>query len=120
MSPPPVRVEMKASFVPSGEYSGRDSSAGFEIKRRASPPSAGAVQMSPPEAKAISFPSGEIAGVAREGLGDCAKTAAEKRRVNRKDGSDARRKVHLGAGSLDCVLINKTFVPRLRTRTERD
>src|SRR5215469_1736988 len=107
MSPPPVRVEIKASFVPSGEYSGRDSSAGFEMRRRASPPSAGAVQMSPPEAKAISLPSGEMAGVARDGLEDCAKVAAEKTRINRNDESEERRNVHLGAGRLDCVLMTR-------------
>src|SRR6185437_601641 len=98
MSPPPVRVDMKASLLPSGEYKGRDSSAGLEISRRASPPSEGTVQMSPPEANAISLPSGEMAGVAREGLEDCVKPAVEKTRVNSRDGSEMRRNVHLGAG----------------------
>src|ERR1700743_2176655 len=98
MSPAPARVEMNASFFPSGEYKGRDSLAGFEISRRASPPSAGAVQMSPPEANAISLPSGEIAGVAREGLDDCATLAVEKTTVKKRDGSEMRSKAHLVAG----------------------
>jgi hypothetical protein len=83
---------MKASCFPSGEYKGRDSSAGFEISRRASPPSAGTVQISPPEANAISLPSGEMAGVAKEGFEDCAKAAVEKTKVNKRDGSEMRRK----------------------------
>src|SRR5215469_14641193 len=101
MSPPPVRVEIKASFVPSGEYSGRDSSAGLEMSRRASPPSAGAVQMSPPEAKAISLPSGDMDGVASEGLEDCAKLAAETTEAKRKGASQLQRKVHLVHGVSD-------------------
>src|ERR1700761_6296508 len=109
MSPPPVRVEMNASFFPSGEYKGRDSSAGLEMSRRASPPSEGTVQMSPPEANAISLPSGEIAGVAREGLDDCATLTREKTRVNKRDGSDVRRKTDLVKGNLDCVLMTRRF-----------
>src|ERR1700761_9668767 len=101
MSPPPVRVEMNASFFPSGEYKGRDSSAGLEISRRASPPSAGTVQMSPPEANAISLPSGEIAGVAREGLEDCATLMRGNTRVNKRDGSEMGSKAHLVAGDLE-------------------
>lgn len=62
MSPAPVRLDTNASCFPSGEYIGRDSVAGFEISRWASPPPTGTVQMSPPETNAISFRSGEIAG----------------------------------------------------------
>jgi hypothetical protein len=102
MSPPPVRVDMKANFVPSGEYSGRDSSAGLEISRRASPPSEGTVQISPAEAKAISLPSGDIAGVAREGLEDCAKPTAETANANSKDESELQRNVHLVQEISDC------------------
>src|SRR3982750_224061 len=67
MSPPPVRVEMKARRRPSGEYPGRDSFAGFETRSRATPPDEGTVQMSPPEANAISEWSGEIPGSANVG-----------------------------------------------------
>src|SRR5579862_5686275 len=62
MSPPPVRVETNARCFPSGEYTGRDSVAGFEIKICAAPPPAGTVQISPPETNAISEPSGETPG----------------------------------------------------------
>src|ERR1700761_3559036 len=67
MSPPPVRVDMKASGVPAGEYRGRDSSAGSEISKCASPPDAGTVQMSPPETNAISLLSGDNEGWASDG-----------------------------------------------------
>src|SRR5665213_3604973 len=77
MSFAPVRVDWNASRVPSGEYSGRDSSAGSEISRCASPPFAGTVQISPPEANAISLPSGESAGFAKVGFDCCAKVANE-------------------------------------------
>src|SRR6185503_5492412 len=75
MSPPPVRVELNARRLPSGENSGRDSVAGCETSRRAVPPAAGTVQMSPPETKAISLPSGEMPGSAKAGRdgGDCAR-----------------------------------------------
>ena len=64
MSPPPVRVETNASFVLSGENTGWVSLAAFETRSRASPPAAGTVQMSPPDTKAISLPSGAIPGSA--------------------------------------------------------
>src|ERR1700721_1982993 len=48
---------------------GRDSVAGSEMSRCASPPVAGTVQISPPEAKAISWPSGERDGSASDGCG---------------------------------------------------
>ena len=51
---------------PSGEYKGRDSVAGCETNSRASPPAVGTVQMSPPETTAISRPSGEMPGSAKE------------------------------------------------------
>ncbi len=60
---------MKANLLPSGEYNGRDSSAGSLTSRCASPPPAGTVQMSLPLTKAISLPSGEIAGWDNEGRG---------------------------------------------------
>ena len=50
MSPLPVRVDTKASALPVGEYSGRDSVAGCDTSSRASPPAAdGAAQISPPD-----------------------------------------------------------------------
>src|SRR5581483_11117060 len=69
MLPAPVRFDMNASFLPSGEYRGRDSVAGCATSRRASPPAAGAVQMSPPETKAISLPSGDRLGSPKERAG---------------------------------------------------
>src|ERR1700757_4006950 len=62
MSPLPLRVETKASDLPSGEKSGRDSDAGCAIRMCASPPFAGAIQMSSPETNAIERPSGENDG----------------------------------------------------------
>ena len=62
MSPLPVRDEMKASWRPSGEYSGRASFAACETSSEATPPVAGTVQMSPPETNAISLRSGESDG----------------------------------------------------------
>src|SRR4030095_5229 len=70
MSPPPVRVETNASFRPSGEYTGRDSVAGFEIRRRDSPPVEGTAQMSPPETKAISDLSGDTEGSVKYNRGE--------------------------------------------------
>jgi hypothetical protein len=52
---------------PSGEYSGRDSLASSDTSRRASPPRAGTVHISPADTKAISLPSGEIPGSANDG-----------------------------------------------------
>ena len=49
-----------------------------------------------------------MAGVAREGL-DCAKPAVEKTRVNKRDGSEMRRKVHLVRGDVNCVLMTRRF-----------
>ena len=72
LSPAPVRVEVKANCLPSGECSGRDYVAGCETSSRASPPFVGRVQISPPEIKAISDLSGEIAGSARALRGDTA------------------------------------------------
>src|SRR5580704_8067139 len=68
MSPPPVRVETNASRAPSGEYKGRDSSAGWETNRCASPPLAGTTQISPPETKAISGRVGHSVGSVRYGM----------------------------------------------------
>src|SRR6187401_1211873 len=69
MSPPPERSETNASVFPSGEYDGCDSFAVWETSRRASPPASGAVQRSPPDAKAISERSGAIAGSVKYGRG---------------------------------------------------
>ena len=68
-SPLPVRVEMKASERPSGEYSGRLSVAGWATSKRASPPATGLVQMSPPETKASSVRLGDTAGSEKYGTG---------------------------------------------------
>src|ERR1051325_200566 len=67
MSPLPLRVEMKASDVPSGENSGRDSVAGCATSKCAAPPELGADQMSPPETKTTVLPSGESDGSNRAG-----------------------------------------------------
>src|SRR6476659_3880890 len=68
MSPFPVRVETNARYFPSGEYSGRDSVAGSETSKCASPPEDGTIQISPPLTKAISLPSGEIPGSLSTGI----------------------------------------------------
>src|ERR1700712_2162661 len=83
MLPRPVRVDTNASLLPSGEYKGRDSVAGSEISNRASPPAAGTVQISPPEAKATSLPSGESAGSDNEGseVCECSSMAVQRRRA---------------------------------------
>src|SRR5471032_2117377 len=78
MSPLPVRVDVNASILPSGEYIGRASVAGSATSSRASPPAAGTVQMSPPETNATSRPSGEIPGSVSAGV--CAEATAAKRR----------------------------------------
>src|ERR1041385_9044917 len=79
MSPLPVRVERNARRLPSGDQIGRESLAGLETRRRASPPASGTVQMSPPETKATS-PPGEIEG--SESLASCAwMEIAKKRRT---------------------------------------
>src|SRR5262245_12697858 len=62
MSPLPVRVDMNAKRVPSGEYNGRESYAACDTSSRASPPAMGTVQMSPPATNAISRRSGERDG----------------------------------------------------------
>src|SRR5436189_2830352 len=73
MSPLPVRVEMNASDFPSGEKSGRESYAGCATSKCASPPPAGAVQMSPPETKATVLPSGDSEGSKSAGSASAAK-----------------------------------------------
>src|SRR5262245_4869645 len=70
MSPAPVRVDVKARRLPSGENNGRDSVAGCETSRRASPPAVGTSQMSPPLTNAIVAPSGEMPGSANDGNGE--------------------------------------------------
>src|SRR5438105_3963493 len=66
-SPFPVRVDVNASCLPSGEYSGRDSVAPCDTRSRASPPVRGTSQMSPPLTNAIVDPSGEMPGSASDG-----------------------------------------------------
>src|ERR1019366_3554949 len=73
MSPFPVRFEMNGSRVPSGENSGLPSVLGFETSRRASPPFALTVQMSPPDANTISERSGENDGSMNVGLASAAR-----------------------------------------------
>jgi hypothetical protein len=51
--------------------------------------------MSPPEANAISLPSGEMDGVANEGLDVCAKPTAANTRVPTRDERKMRLTVHL-------------------------
>ena len=63
----PARLEVNASALPSGDHRGRLSVAGSLTKRCASPPAAGTLQMSPPETKAISRPSGDREGSPSEG-----------------------------------------------------
>ncbi len=79
MSPLPVRSLMKASFFPSGEYIGRDSVAGCDTSRCASPPREGATHMSPPETNAISEPSGESEGSESMGAVAWAEKASARR-----------------------------------------
>src|SRR5947208_820056 len=87
MSPLPVRAEVKASRLPSGEYRGRDSFAGCEMRSRASPPRAGTSQMSPPLTNAIVDPSGEMPGSPNdgnpEGADAAASPSAEKKKIIR-------------------------------------
>src|ERR1051326_4505079 len=78
MSPLPVRVDVNASDFPSGENSGRPSVAGCATSNRASPPLAGALQMSPPETKTTVLPSGESEGSKRAGW---AESVVAKRRA---------------------------------------
>src|SRR5262245_61627044 len=94
MSPPPVRVETKASASPDGENRGRDSVAGCDTSRRASPPPAGTLQRSPPDANAISRPSGEMPGSAKTGppAGDWVEELAAKAATSRTV-ARARRRV---------------------------
>src|SRR3954451_5401775 len=70
----PPRVEVKARLRPSGEYSGRPSVAGPVRIKCAAPPLAGTSQMSPPDAKPISWPSADRLGSDRTGFaaGTCA------------------------------------------------
>src|SRR5438132_4305852 len=89
MSPLPVRVEMKASDLPSGEKSGRDSVAGWATSSRADPPALGALQMSPPETKTTVFASGESDGSNRAGW--AWRTVAKRQAVrNVRMGADCR------------------------------
>src|SRR5262245_25886601 len=76
MSPAPVRVDVKARRLPSDENNGRDSVAGCETSRWASPPAAGTSQMSPPLTNAIVAPSGEMPGSANDGNGETAPRGA--------------------------------------------
>src|SRR5260370_30678103 len=69
MSPLPVRVDSKARYLPSGEYSGRESCACEDTNSDASPPLNGTRQIPPPETNAISCRSGSIAGSPNDGLG---------------------------------------------------
>ena len=72
----PPRLETKASRAPSGEKIGRDSVAGSDTSSWAVPPWVGTVQMSPPETKAISDPSGDSEGSPREGADQAAPAIA--------------------------------------------
>src|SRR5262245_18588029 len=69
MSPPPVRDDTNARYLPSGEKSGRRSYELSATSSRASPPAMGTDQISPPDVNAISRPSGEIPGSANAYLG---------------------------------------------------
>ena len=66
-----------------------DEEVGFAAGWRAT------VQMSPPEAKAISLPSGEIAGVAREGFEVCAGVLAGAVKATRRRATAERRTENL-------------------------
>src|SRR5579871_4557866 len=107
MSPPPVRVETNASLLPSGENSGRDSAAGCDTTRCASPPAAGTVQMSPPETKAISERSGERAGSKKETLGSAAKS------VKGSNVAVRNKTVRMMRGDIPVLKHNRRFSPRL-------
>src|ERR1700722_9750492 len=116
MLPAPVRVETNASFVPSGEYSGLDSVAGFVTRRCASPPADGTVQISPPDANAISFPSGDIAGSLNEGKAACAIAPfpASKAQQTRTQRSERRRTSGMTDTSLQLVEQMKKFYTTCR------
>src|SRR5947208_12949938 len=89
MSPLPVRVEMKASDLPSGENNGRDSVAGCATSSRAAPPELGALQMSPPETKTTVFASGESDGSNRAGWA-CTAVATKKSVRNVRMAADCK------------------------------
>src|SRR5437660_10370412 len=110
MSPLPVRAELKASFRPSGEYNGRDSLAGWDTSKRASPPLAGTVQISPPETNAISAPSGDNAGSVKYGCGAaCPDAFAETRAITPASNAMFRAESFLTRCLIDSLhlLINK-------------
>ena len=67
--------------------------AGWETRRRASPPVEGTVQISPPEAKAISWPSGERAGSEKEG----SEVWARRETVEQRRSARAEMRIVLGA-----------------------
>ncbi len=77
---------MNASFVPSGEYKGRDSSAGSDTSKCASPPVDATVHRSLPLTNAISFPSGDIAGCDNDGR-DAGVFCALARKGSERNGS---------------------------------
>src|SRR5579885_3567379 len=87
----PLRFDRNASDLPSGEKSGRDSVAGLATSSRASPPVSGTVQMSPPETKAIVFPSAESEGSENGGC------VAENADAAKRSAIAARRRVFMGA-----------------------
>lgn len=60
----PVRRLAKAICCPSGEKTGWLSSASLPVSRRATPPETDIDQMSPLQAKAMVFPSGDTEGCA--------------------------------------------------------
>src|SRR5580704_8050806 len=116
MFPAPVRVETNASFVPSGEYSGRDSVAGCVTSRCASPPAAATVQMSPPDTNAISRPSGEIAGSLNDGSAVCAIVPfpASKAQQTSTQRSKRRRTSDMADTSLQLDCLDREILHNLR------
>src|ERR1700735_1525319 len=111
MSPLPVLVETNASFVPSGEYSGRDSVAGSVTSRCASTPAAPTVQISPPDTNAISCPSGEIAGSLNDGSAACAITPCPTDRTPKTSAprSERRRPCDMADTSFNLNFAMKEF-----------
>ena len=75
--------------------------AGLEISNLASPPDEATVQISPPETKAISLPSGEYDGSERYGFDVCERTwwlPADKKKMINIDSANMRREELINSG----------------------
>src|SRR6185503_1237448 len=97
----------------SGENNGRDSVAGCDTSNRAVPPAVGTVQMSPPDTKEISAPSGEIPGSPKAGrdTGDCAKPPPAHRMMN----AHVENRVFMAQHASTIGFVNRFCRYQLRT-----